>query len=88
MASAVELFKAKYPYLSNDLAARCRGHIPPSAAATEEESPDAAAAAAAAAACAQNELFIDLTEEPWKSAACHAGLMLTYKEFVKVYVKV
>ncbi|KAL8434619.1 hypothetical protein ACSSS7_003094 [Eimeria intestinalis] len=82
VASAIEIFKAKYPFLSAG-ERREKGNVSATAAtATAAATP--AAAAAAAAACAQNKLFIDLTEEPWKSVACHAGLELSYEDFVRV----
>ncbi|KAL8455477.1 hypothetical protein Emag_000606 [Eimeria magna] len=82
VASAIEIFKAKYPFLSS-CERQEKGSVSPTAAtATRAATP--AAAASAAAACAQNKLFIDLTEEPWKSVACHAGLELTYEDFARV----
>ncbi|CDJ28352.1 uncharacterized protein EMH_0040180 [Eimeria mitis] len=45
----------------------------------------AAAAAAAAAEYVSKELFVDITEEPWKTAAHYADLNLTFDEFAKEY---
>ncbi|KAL8273060.1 hypothetical protein Esti_002981 [Eimeria stiedai] len=82
VASAIEIFKAKYPFLSASERGE-KGNV--SATATTATRPATpAAAASAAAACAQNKLFVDLTEEPWKSVACHAGLELSYDDFVRV----
>ncbi|KAL8450587.1 hypothetical protein Emed_002459 [Eimeria media] len=82
VASAIEIFKAKYPFLSAGKRQE-KGTVSPTAAtATGTATP--AAAASAAAACARNKLFIDLTEEPWKSVACHAGLELSYEDFARV----
>ncbi|KAL8436227.1 hypothetical protein Efla_003757 [Eimeria flavescens] len=85
VASAVEVFRMKYPFLGDAAGSSEKGNISAAATATATRAAATpAAAAAAAAACAHNKLFIDLTEEPWKSAACHAGLELSYEDFVRV----
>lgn len=76
VASTIELFRSKYPYLSSER--MCKGPKSPS------DAPETAEGSAATAACAHYQLFTDLKEDPWKSTAHHAGLFLSYKDFVQV----
>ncbi|XP_026194504.1 uncharacterized protein LOC34618945 [Cyclospora cayetanensis] len=69
IASAVEMFKGKYPFLG--VSPECGKTLP-------------TATAVAAAECAKKELFVDVQEEPWTSAFCHAGLALTFDDFARV----
>ncbi|CDJ64860.1 hypothetical protein, conserved [Eimeria necatrix] len=85
LASAVELFKDKYPFVTMALEGCCglQGRAAAEAAAAAPAAASAAATQAAAAAteCARKQLYVDPTEEPWKTLSRHAGLTLTFDEF-------